>query len=531
MEDVHRRCGKGVEVSGLKPDVRRRALARQGERRDLYAGHAAVNRLLLIHPDDALVARASSLAERAGMTVVHARDPRAAQRILSSTGAFSIILLGGAHGVGGEGDLSTTAPADTVRQLQPLAGQAHFIVIADGHLSMETCCDVVRLGIAGIVDARDGVLDEEALTHRIQQARKHYGEAASASDDIHSLKAVCGDSFVWQSKAMADVLAKAARAAQVSDVPVLIFGESGTGKQLLAELIHQLDPKRSHKRFLSVNCSAISGTLAESALFGHVKGAFTGAVGSRKGLFRAADGGTVLLDEIGEMDAVLQPKLLRVLQEGVVMPLGSDDETDIDVRVVAATNRQLAACVEEGQFRLDLYQRLNVIALEIPPLRERPEDIPILVRFFLKRYADYYERPIEAVEPAVYEHLAQSMLAGNVRELENLIRQMLAFKSSGSVLTMDDVRPSIMPATGPADRDQSFVLSDMVKAACRLVEAGEMTLPELVSACEKHVLRSSLERSQATSSELARHLGLSRRTLYNKIRKYHLPAPGRTGTS
>ena len=492
----------------------------------MYAGQAAVNRLLLIHPDDALAARVSALAERDGISVMRAHDSCEARAILQSTGAFSIVLLGGTCAGPDDGDLATS-----VRDLQPLAGQAHFIVIADQHLSMNACCDVVRLGIAGIVDARDGMLDEEALGHRIEEARKRYRENVSATEDLHSLAAICGDSFVWQSKAMADVLAKAARAAQVSDVPVLIYGESGTGKQLLAELIHQLDPKRAHKRFLSVNCSAISGTLAESALFGHVKGAFTGAVGSRKGLFRAADGGTVLLDEIGEMDAVLQPKLLRVLQEGVVMPLGSDDETEIDVRVIAATNRRLAACVEEGRFRLDLYQRMNVIALEIPPLRERPEDIPILVRFFLKRYADYYEQPIEAVDPQVIEHLTHCTLAGNVRELENVIRHMLAFKSSGSVLTMEDVPPSIAPTATNARRDQSGVLTEMVKAACRLVETGDMTLPELVSACEKHVLRNSLERSQATSSDLARHLGLSRRTLYNKIRKYRLSAPGRTDAS
>jgi transcriptional regulator with PAS, ATPase and Fis domain len=495
----------------------------------LYVGQAAVNRLLLMHPDDALCARVQLLVERLGMTVVRSVSVPEARRVLQSTGAFSVVLLGGGDG-GTSRDDAGCEPAASLQLLQPLAGQAQFILIADHSLSMESCCDVVRSGVAGIVDARDRALDEESLVHRITQARKRYGEESAAVDELHALSTAYSDSLVWRSEAMDKVLARAARAAQVSDVPVLIYGESGTGKQLLAELIHQLDPKRSRKRFLSVNCSAISGTLAESALFGHVKGAFTGAVGSRKGLFRAADGGTVLLDEIGEMDAVLQPKLLRVLQEGVVMPLGSDDEIDIDVRVITATNRRLAACVEEGQFRLDLYQRLNVISLEIPPLRERPEDIPILVRFFLKRYADYYERPIEAVEPQVFEHLAQCTLAGNVRELENVIRQMLAFKSSGSVLTMDDLPPALRTAAR-SQHDESVVLTDMVDAACRLVEAGAMTLPELVSTCEKQVLRHSLERTQVTSSDLARHLGLSRRTLYNKIRKYHLHAPGRTNVT
>jgi transcriptional regulator with PAS, ATPase and Fis domain len=323
------------------------------------------------------------------------------------------------------------------------------------------------------------------------------------------------------------VLAKAARAAQVSDVPVLVYGESGTGKQLVAELIHQLDPKRSSKRFLSVNCAAISGTLAESALFGHIRGAFTGATESRRGHFRAADGGTILLDEIGETDLTLQPKLLRVLQEGVVMPLGSDDEIAIDVRVIASTNRQLAALVEEKRFRLDLFQRLNVIELEIPPLRERPEDIPVLVRFFLKKYAQYYERPIESVDDQVYEFLANCTMRGNVRELENAVRRMLAFKRSGSVLSLADVPPSLLARSGRTAHDEARDLTELADVACRLIDKQVMTLPQLVRTCEMTVLRNSLENLNTTSTDLAKRLGLSRRTLYNKLHKYELDAPSR----
>jgi len=206
----------------------------------------------------------------------------------------------------------------------------------------------------------------------------------------------------------------------VSDAPVLICGESGTGKQLLAEAIHRMDPKRRSKPFLTVNCAAITGTLAESALFGHRKGSFTGATQDRPGYFQAANGGTLLLDEISELEKPLQPKLLRVLQEGRVLPVGDDIERPVDVRIVAACNRPLPILVESGEFRFDLYQRLNVIALVVPPLRDRPEDIPPLVQFFLRQYASYYRQPIESVDERVYEMLSRAIGSGNVRDSRTL---------------------------------------------------------------------------------------------------------------
>ncbi len=464
------------------------------------------------------------MAKRLEFTVVGASDLRGGIHELRQRGAFGVVVVSTAA-VGFAEDGHSAEAFTVLRPLIRCAGQAQFVILAHQPLSMEACSEIIRLGVAGILDAADEKLDEAALVHRLGHARERFRSARTEGIELNGLHSVAGDSLVWRSRAMDEVIARAARAAQVSDVPVLIFGESGTGKQLLAELIHQLDPKRSHQRLLSVNCSAISGTLAESMLFGHVKGAFTGALGPRKGIFRAADGGTVLLDEIGEMDLALQPKLLRVLQQGVVMPVGSDDEIPIDVRVIAATNRRLAANVEESKFRLDLYQRLNVIGLEIPPLRERPEDIPVLIRFFLRRYADYYERPIDTVEPQVYEYLAGCTLQGNVRELENVVRQTLAFKTSGTTLTLDDVPPALVRGQRRNGTDSRMILTELAHAACRLVDTGAMTLPQLMSMCEKMVLRNTLANSQATSSDVARQLGLSRRTLYNKIRKYRLPAP------
>jgi transcriptional regulator with PAS, ATPase and Fis domain len=303
---------------------------------------------------------------------------------------------------------------------------------------------------------------------------------------------------------------------------VLIYGESGTGKQLLAETIHRLDAKRGGHRFLSVNCAAISGTLADSALFGHVKGAFTGATEDRQGHFRAADGGTLLLDEIGELDLALQPKLLRVLQEGLVLPVGADEEVPVDVRVIAATNRRLAAMVAEGRFRLDLYQRLNVIVLEIPPLRERPEDIPALVQFFLKKYADYYHGSITHIDPRFYDELARRTLTGNVRELENVVRQVLAFKHGGDRIDLSDLAAVEAPAMPAAGLRSELLPHELVEEGRRLIEAGRVSLADFMDEVERRFLSEAMKTSNGTHVDLAKRLGLSRRTFYNKLRKHRL---------
>lgn len=448
-----------------------------------------------------------------------AGDPAAAIQRLRHEPAFALLLVGTFAGGrwGGAAD-----GVELVRALIRQAGRAQLVILAADELDVNTSCELVRCGVSGFVDGRGARWDEDALARQLRAARLRFENTPSPSEVLHRLGPADRNSMVCQSPVMADLMSRAARAAQVSDVPILIYGESGTGKQLLAEMIHQLDPKRSRKRLLSVNCSAIAGSLAESTLFGHVRGAYTGAAASRKGIFRAAEGGTVLLDEVGEMELALQPKLLRVLQERVVMPVGADEEEPCDVRVIAATNRRLAVLVERGQFRLDLYQRLNVITLEIPPLRERREDIPDLVKFFADKYASYYERPIETIDPGVIDYFLNARLDGNVRELENSVRQMLAFKSSGTRLELRDLPGTLPPRQQPAARDGASALADLVDAASDLLVSGAMTLPELVSEYERLVLHYTLQRSNATSTDLAKRLGLSRRTLYNKIRKYQL---------
>jgi DNA-binding NtrC family response regulator len=483
---------------------------------------AASDRLLLIHPErEGRSALASFAAER-GWRVVQASALTEGIQRLRDEGPFVVILvstpvLGSERAIGQHEDVASSAHA-----LARYAGRAQTIVLAEDALDIQLSCELVRNGVSGFVDGRGGRWDRDMLLRQLRAAQERYRRTPAPSEALHVLGAGERNSIVCQSQVMTDLLNRAARAAQVSDVPILIYGESGTGKQLLAELVHQLDPKRSAKRLLSVNCSAIAGTLAESALFGHVRGAYTGATHSRKGIFRAADGGTVLLDEIGEMELALQPKLLRVLQEGVVMPLGADEEESCDVRVIAATNRRLAMLVERGAFRLDLFQRLNVITLEIPPLRDRREDIPELIRFFANKYASYYAHPIESIDPAVIDYFMNARLDGNVRELENTIRQVLAFKASGSRLELRDLPASLL-VRGERERpDKSAALADLVDVASALLDSGAMTLPELVSEYERLVLHCTMQRTSATSTDLAKRLGLSRRTLYNKIRKYQL---------
>ena len=211
------------------------------------------------------------------------------------------------------------------------------------------------------------------------------------------------------------------RAAEV-ECTVLISGETGTGKELWARLLHRSGPRRS-KAFVPVNCAALTPSLAESQLFGHEKGAFTGAAGRSLGIFRAAEGGVVFLDEIGEMPPELQPKLLRVLQQREVLPVGASEPVPIDVQVVAATNRDLEREIEKGAFREDLYYRLNMIELKVPPLRERPEDIPAYVEFFSQRFADRYHLPTWEPTPEALAEFCAFDWPGNVRQLEHCIEQ------------------------------------------------------------------------------------------------------------
>jgi DNA-binding NtrC family response regulator len=488
------------------------------EGEDLDSPGTVVGRLLVVHEDPAIRSHIASALDDLGFELSEAASVAEAMPRTPQGAAFAGVLVSAAAL-----RQSRTSLTEALRALCTAAGTEEVIVLFDSTPDLEFARQSIRAGIAGFVSAGAGAggVDVFSLRRQVLAAAQKCREQRTRRNSFHELNVFDESGIVARSRAMTDVLSKAARAARISDVPVIIYGESGTGKQLLAETIHRLDPKRSAHRFLSVNCASISGTLADSELFGHVKGAFTGATEDRQGHFRAADGGTLLLDEIGELDPALQPKLLRILQEGVVLPVGSDEEVAADVRVIAATHRRLPALVEQGKFRLDLYQRLNVIVLEIPPLRERPEDVPTLVQFFLKKYAGYYSTPIQGVDPRVYEALARHPLVGNVRELENTVRQMLAFKSQGDQLDLSDLE-AIGHCVAPATEDTRVITNELVEIGCRLLQQGRLSLPTLMEQFERRLLSEALQHSTGTTVDLAKRLGLSRRTFYNKLRKYRL---------
>jgi two-component system response regulator GlrR len=284
-----------------------------------------------------------------------------------------------------------------------------------------TIPDAVRATQRGVFGYLTKPFDSQDLLQKVAAALELSGGETAGSD---STAGEWRAGIITRSPRMDDLL-RQARLVADSDASVLIFGESGTGKELLARAIHQASPRKD-KPFVAVNCGAIPGDLLESELFGHARGAFTGAIQAHQGLFQAADGGTLFLDEIGDMPMPLQVKLLRVLQEGEVRPVGSTQAIPVDVRVISATHRDLDAQREQGHFREDLYYRLNVVSLKLPSLAERREDIPLLAAHILRRLAERYRKPAPTLAPDAMALLVAAPWPGNVRQLLNLLEQAVA---------------------------------------------------------------------------------------------------------
>jgi len=322
------------------------------------------------------------------------------------------------------------------------------------------------------------------------------------------------DRLVFASTAMAEVC-NLARKAAFTELPVLIEGETGTGKELMARAIH-LFSQRHKLLFMAENCGSISDDLLQSELFGHRRGAFTGATTDRLGLFVAADGGTVFLDEISEISPSMQVALLRFLQEGDVRALGSDQTRRSNVRIIAASNRPLRQLVAEGKFRQDLYYRLRGFELRMPPLRERREDIPPLVQHLIDKYAGAMARRVAGITPEALARLSTYAFPGNVRELENEVRRMLAVAEEGEFITVNHLSPEIARlSTLPQARRCSGI-----------TELAGKSLKEKVESLELQLVRDTLDRCHWNHSKAARELGLSRVGLANKIRRYDIRRAG-----
>lgn len=377
------------------------------------------------------------------------------------------------------------------------------IIIMTAYSSVASAVEALK---AGAYDYLIKPLDFDALKLSIARAREHAGLKA----ENRQLKARLGDGFhadhiIGKSramKAMMDMLAMIAP----SEATVLITGESGTGKELIARSIHFNSPRRD-KPLVVVNCAAIAETLLESELFGHEKGAFTGADRAREGRFEKAHGGSLFLDEIAETSPAMQAKLLRAIQEREIQRVGGQEALQVDVRIIAATNRDLANEVQEGRFRDDLFYRLNVVALEVPPLRRRPDDIPLLAQRFLDHFAEKNRKRIKGFSPRAMDMMIKYEWPGNVRELENAIERAVIL-SPGDYVTEGQLPMTIVQQYGGE--------TDAPPYSAAFLMSGERSLEEI----EREAILAALEAAGGNKSEAARRLGITRKTLHNKLKTY-----------
>jgi transcriptional regulator with GAF, ATPase, and Fis domain len=379
-------------------------------------------------------------------------------------------------------------------------------------------CRVLLLGAALLLDSARSDF-ESALASELKTLLQEQAATAAEQEDLQQRLAESG--VVARSPPMLQVCRLIVRLAQLSEVPVLIAGESGTGKELLARAVHRLDPRRKDGPFIAVNCAAISPNIVESELFGHARGAFTGAERARKGLIRAAAGGVLFLDEIGEMSLELQAKMLRVLQDGVVTSVGEENAVRTDVRIVAATNRELSRRVAEGGFRTDLYHRLNVVPVKVPPLRERPEDLEPLVRHFVAKHRRLATASA-ALEAEFIDALRGLELHGNARELENLVRQALVRKRDGEPLGLRHLPAEVWQELCARRENAPGAVGQEPAAApdlMHILSAHGWKLSPSLGDCERHMIQAALARANGNQTKAAELLGITPRSIYNKLRR------------
>jgi two-component system, NtrC family, response regulator PilR len=393
-----------------------------------------------------------------------------------------------------------------VKELEP----ATQVILMTAFATTETAIEAMKQG------ARDYITKPFKVDELLVQVDKALDVRRLERENFYLKQELAGrsrlESMVGRSAAMKRVFDMVVRVAPTRTT-VLITGESGTGKELVARAIHAKS-ERANGPFVPINCGAIPENLIESELFGHVKGAFTGAGNDKKGLFAAASGGTVFLDEIGELPMPMQVRLLRVLQERRIKPVGSATEQEIDCRVVAATNRDLKAMVEKNEFREDLYYRLNVIQLTLPSLRERREDLPLLVHHFLEKYALDMGKPIRGVARDAMDLLISYPYDGNVRELENIIERAVTLE------TTDMVTVESLPYHMQKGNDLSQWASDF-----EIPEAGLM-LDDIVATLEQNLITKALRRTNGIRKEAAKLLGISFRSMRYRLEKYGIDADG-----
>jgi two-component system response regulator HydG len=382
-----------------------------------------------------------------------------------------------------------------IRKMSP----AIPVIMMTAYASIRTAVEALK---SGAYDYLTKPLDIDELKILVKKALEHY----RLQEENVLLKERLADRFdfskiIGKSRRMKEVFENLSLVAP-SDATILIYGESGTGKELVANAIHQNSP-RAQKPFIKVSCAALPETLLESELFGHERGAFTGALARKAGRFQLADGGTLFLDEVNVMSSTTQVKLLRVLQEREFEPLGSTKTIHVDIRLIAATNKELEAEVKEGKFREDLFYRLNVVPIHLPPLRERKEDIPLLAEHFLKLYQEKNKKSMKGFLPKTIDTLMRYDWQGNIRELENVIERAVLLCRS-EYITPKDLPP---PLQGEGVGEQPIIS----------IPPG-MTLEQV----EKEAIMQTLEETGGNRTQTAQILGISRKTLQNKLKEYGL---------
>jgi two-component system response regulator PilR (NtrC family) len=400
---------------------------------------------------------------------------------------------------------------DLLRFTKEIAPNTFFLLIT-GVPTVETAIAAINAGADRYVIKDHELVDQLRRTVReVSESVKWKKEAGYLRRELRRLTGL--DNIVGQSPKMRAIFELIQTVAPQTS-RVLITGESGTGKELVARAIHE-NSLRAQAPFITINCGAFPETLLESELFGYMKGAFTGANENRRGLFQAADGGTLFMDEIGNMSLTMQVRLYRVLQEGKVRPIGSTEETDVDVRIIAATNKDFEKEIAEGRFREDLYYRLSVIPIQLPSLHERREDIPLLARHFLERFRKSMEKPIEGISPEAMSRLESYDWPGNVRELENTMERAVALET-GTQISLRVLPERIAGHT---------TLPPSVEAAGSAVAdfpEGGLDFEEQISRAEKNFLQLALLKSDGVRTRAADLLKISYRSFRHYAKKHSL---------
>ncbi|HEY8209286.1 MAG TPA: sigma-54 dependent transcriptional regulator [Myxococcaceae bacterium] len=396
---------------------------------------------------------------------------------------------------------------ELVQKLKDLDGEA-VVMVVTAHGTIEVAVQAMQRGAYDFITKP---FPPDVLRAKVERglelgaARKQVERLTAHNQALTEEAAAHAGALVGQSEPMQRLVSLVRKAAS-SEATILVQGESGTGKELVARMCHDLSPRVAGP-FVVVHCAALAESLLESELFGHERGAFTGAVKRKLGRFELADGGTLFLDEIGEISPSIQTKLLRVLQEKELQRVGGEETLKVDVRVVAATNRDLKSEVQKGRFREDLFYRLHIVPLSIPPLRERPEDIPALARHFVQRFAARMNRAAGDISESAMRAFQRYPWPGNVRELENAVEQALVF-SEGTELAEADL-PAFL--RGPATHKTAGALP---------VVQGDRSLPEILEDLERQLIQQAYEKAKGVKTETARLLGIKTSALYYKLEKY-----------